>query len=138
MESVDGERRIAAVDLRQILEFIAQDHMEVRDLLNSLRHAVSAGDGASARKAFLQFQIWEERHFSTEEEAMSRFGYPALNDHKVHHDGLRDCLADIGHFLLVEEPRSLQEAIVAYAEQTAAHVEALDRALQEFLQSQLP
>ncbi len=127
-----GAEREAAT---KFVDLIHSDHSELRELLDRLGNAIAAGDMSLAKQTLLRFQVWEERHFATEEDAMRSFGFPAYESHCDHHESLRDSLAAIGRFLLLEEPSAVHDSIVDYVEQTLAHVEELDRPLEAFLRA---
>ncbi len=119
----------------EFVEVILNDHQELQDLLRQLNAAVAAGDHDGAKRQLLRFQVLEERHFAAEEHAMRSFGFPDYEAHRDHHTLLRDSLAAIGHYLLLEQPKALHDSIVDYVEQTLTHVEELDRPLESFLRS---
>ena len=119
----------------EFVELILDDHEELRALLETLSSAIAAGDHDGAKQQLLRFQVLEERHFAAEEQAMRSFGFPDYEAHRDHHVRLRDSLAAIGHFLLLEQPKALADSIADYVEQTLAHVEELDRPLESFLRS---
>jgi hemerythrin-like metal-binding protein len=122
-------------DATKFVDLILDDHSELRDLLDKLGSAVAAGDMTRAKQILLRFQVWEERHFATEENAMRSFGFPDYEAHCGHHESLRDSLAAIGRFLLLEEPSAVHDSVVDYVEQTLTHVEELDRPLEAFLRA---
>lgn len=117
------------------VELILSDHEELRGLLERLNKAVSASDHASVKQVLLRLQVWEERHFAAEERAMRSFDYPDYEAHRHHHNALRHSLADIGRFLLLEEPKALHDSIFDYVEETLAHIEELDRPVESFLRA---
>jgi hemerythrin len=135
MAGGDDEAGEGQKDATKFVDLILSDHSELRELLDKLGSAVAAGDITSAKQILLQFQVWEERHFATEENAMRSFGFPDYEAHRDHHESLRDSLAAIGRFLLLEEPSALHDSVVDYVEQTLTHVEELDRPLEAFLRA---
>lgn len=135
MAGDDEEAGVGREDATNFVDRIRDDHSELRELLDKLGEAVAAGDMALAKQILLQFQVWEERHFATEEDAMRSFDFPDYEAHRDHHESLRDSLAAIGRFLLLEEPSALHGSVVDYAEQTLTHVEELDRPLEAFLRA---
>lgn len=117
------------------VEVILQDHAELHDLLEQLKTAVANDHNGHAREVLLRFQVWEERHFAAEEAAMRSFDFPDYEAHRRHHNVLRDALAAIGSYLLLEEPRALHLSVVDYVEQTLAHLEELDGPLESYLRA---
>ncbi|MEO3428574.1 hemerythrin family protein [Pelagibius sp. CAU 1746] len=133
----DGGAR-ARESVAKCLDLILDDHFELRELLDDLSKAVAAGDTAFAKQVLLRFQVWMERHFAIEEDAMRSFGFPDYEAHRGHHESLRDSLAAIDRFLLLDEPGALHDGVVDYVEQTLTHVEELDRPLDAFLRAAMP
>ena len=85
MAGGDDEAGKGQEDATTFVDLILNDHSELRELLDKLGSAVAAGDITLAKQILLQFQVWEERHFATEENAMRSFGFPDYEAHRDHH-----------------------------------------------------
>jgi hemerythrin-like metal-binding protein len=112
------------------------EHKQLIAMINELHAAMLAGHSASATADVLRQLIdYTEVHFQHEEDALTRSGYPAAEDHRQEHEKLK---ARVFEFVVqnraADGPVSA-ELLHFLREWLLHHIEKTDKAYGAFLNS---
>jgi hemerythrin-like metal-binding protein len=72
------------------IDKIDEQHKELVRIINGLHEAMKQGEGRSAIEGALKdLKDYTIYHFDTEEELMSKYGYPSFDEHRRQHEFFR-------------------------------------------------
>lgn len=72
-----------------------QEHQTLFGLLNSLHTSVGGGDRKAIGEQLDSLVAFVAKHFASEEESMTKHGYPSVGAHKAEHDQLVATCVDL-------------------------------------------
>ena len=126
-------------DLRVSVDFMDDEHAQLRATLNELGDVAAAGYGdvnafPRATRLLELLRAETERHFAHEEEVMRRYAYPLLSDHVLRHTKfLRDMVGVRGKFAAGLESEVTFRVVHRLQLWFARHILTSDVALAEWL-----
>ncbi|BDU69930.1 hypothetical protein GETHOR_20310 [Geothrix oryzae] len=103
------------------IHIIDEQHQELFATVDRLRKSVQGGSAREEIEALLSDLIQcSERHFSTEEAFMAKFGYPDLTQHVSEHASMLTSLHEL-HAKFRESPHALALMVPTFMEGWLKH-----------------
>lgn len=109
-------------------------HMKMVEMINELHEAMKEGRGREHLDAILSgLKSYTINHFSAEEEAMRRYGFPGLDRHASAHE---DLVRQVKSMDLGRDEVTTVDLIEFMKRWLTAHIKGVDREYAPFLRSQ--
>jgi len=123
-------------DLSVGIELIDQQHKDWLKHFNDAAESIESNLSASQTVKTLNFLIdYTEVHFSTEEKSMLKNKYPDYEEHKRHHDELRQTLTNLINEYRDEGPTNLLSDSVEtlMSNWFIKHIQEIDKKFIDFI-----
>ncbi|HEX4285110.1 MAG TPA: hemerythrin domain-containing protein [Terracidiphilus sp.] len=129
----DGATHASAIAGVQAME---DQHGILVDSLNTLRQQLRHGNGAARlTEQIARLAEFTDLHFGCEESLLRRHGYPELDLHRKAHQELINQIKVVLQRAEEGEDPELEHALMTIRVQYLDHVEKLDRAYSDWLQT---
>jgi hemerythrin len=113
---------------------IAAEHEQLAELAGRIRSAIAGSQVSEVRYLLLRLAGLYESHFRTEEEVMTRLGYPALEAHRREHCELVETLGRVVEVLHMEDLHGVSQVVAAHIDATLRHTIEADRRFLDFME----
>lgn len=109
---------------------IDTQHRKLFDLANELADAVRAGTGSTPLGKILnELTLYTQTHFSSEEQLMTQYGYPATAEHKACHQDLIKQVTEFKRAFSAGDSAIVDNMLQFFTDWLAKHIMETDKAL---------
>ena len=118
------------------VEQLDSQHQKMLEIVNHLHAAVEARENKSVlRDMLVELAEFTRVHFSTEEELMSEYSFPAFDDHQIQHRLLLQHLDDLAAAVSIGKHPTFYSDYDVSTDWALVHISEYDKSLGLFLNS---
>ena len=129
---------MSAIDWSRVprtgIAIIDGQHRNLVLTVNELDAAVAEGRGGEPLREILSnLRLYAQYHFSTEEQLLSRHGWPGLAEHKQHHARFAEALDEFDFEALLDAPDAAADLLFFLRDWLVNHLGREDVSFSRFL-----